>query len=160
MLAWCTEHGAECGTNRGVADVLEDFRGLWKLLEDKGGSVSSKARKFGGGIQCYSVYLENIGNYHYFRQLWLVLRVKLMEVNSNLFSTFHGYFEGLTSFFHVLLGSKGTKWISQSHRHHVIMWSKSRWWFNELEFCFGKITYLITPPETNSSHLPESHLQN
>ena len=29
--------------------------------------------------------LENIV-YHYFRQLWLVLGVKLMEINSNLFS--------------------------------------------------------------------------
>ena len=30
--------------------------------------------------------LENIGKYHFFRQLWLVLGVKLMEINSNLFS--------------------------------------------------------------------------
>ena len=30
-------------------------------------------------------YLENIV-YHFFRQLWLVLGVKLMEINSNLFS--------------------------------------------------------------------------
>ena len=30
-------------------------------------------------------HLENIV-YHYFRQLWLVSRVKLMEINSNLFS--------------------------------------------------------------------------
>ena len=30
-------------------------------------------------------YLENIGKYHVFRQLWLVLGVKLMEINSNLF---------------------------------------------------------------------------
>ena len=32
-----------------------------------------------------SNHLENIV-YHYFRQLWLVSRVKLMEINSNLFS--------------------------------------------------------------------------
>ena len=31
------------------------------------------------------IYLENI-MYHFFRQLWLVLGVKLMEINSNLFS--------------------------------------------------------------------------
>ena len=30
-------------------------------------------------------YLENLGKYHFFRQLWLVLGVKLMEINSNLF---------------------------------------------------------------------------
>ena len=30
-------------------------------------------------------HLENIV-YHFFRQLWLVLEVKLMEINSNLFS--------------------------------------------------------------------------
>ena len=30
--------------------------------------------------------LENIGKYHFSRQLWLVLGVKLMEINSNLFS--------------------------------------------------------------------------
>ena len=43
--------------------------------------------------------LENIV-YHYFRQLWLVLRVKLMEINSNLFSRvmkIHGSFLLLTS---------------------------------------------------------------
>ena len=33
-------------------------------------------------------YLENIGKYHFFRQLWLVLVVKLMEINSNLFSRY------------------------------------------------------------------------
>ena len=32
-------------------------------------------------------FLENIV-YHFFRQLWLVLGVKLMEINSNLFSRF------------------------------------------------------------------------
>ena len=31
------------------------------------------------------VLLENLV-YHFFRQLWLVLGVKLMEINSNLFS--------------------------------------------------------------------------
>ena len=31
------------------------------------------------------IYLENIV-YHNFRQLWLVLGVKLIEINSNLFS--------------------------------------------------------------------------
>ena len=30
--------------------------------------------------------LENIGKYNFFRQLWLVLGVKLMEINSNWFS--------------------------------------------------------------------------
>ena len=30
-------------------------------------------------------YLESLV-YHFFRQLWLVLGVKLMEINSNLFS--------------------------------------------------------------------------
>ena len=30
--------------------------------------------------------LENLGKYYFFRQLWLVLGVKLMEINSNLFS--------------------------------------------------------------------------
>ena len=33
-------------------------------------------------------YLENIGKYHFFRQLWLVLGVKLMEIHSNLFSRY------------------------------------------------------------------------
>ena len=33
------------------------------------------------------VYLENIV-YYFFRQQWLVLRVKLMEINSNLFSRY------------------------------------------------------------------------
>ena len=37
-----------------------------------------------------SNYLENLV-YHFFRQLWLVLRVKLMEINSNLFSRYVGY---------------------------------------------------------------------
>ena len=33
--------------------------------------------------------------YHFFRQLWLVLGVKLMEISSNLFSRlFHKFFEG------------------------------------------------------------------
>ena len=31
-------------------------------------------------------HLENIGQYHNFRQLWLFLGVRLMEINSNLFS--------------------------------------------------------------------------
>ena len=31
-------------------------------------------------------FLENIGKYHFFRQLWVVLGVKLMEIDSNLFS--------------------------------------------------------------------------
>ena len=42
----------------------------------------------------FDKYLENIGKYHLFRQLWLVLGVKLMEINSNLFSRyshFHRY---------------------------------------------------------------------
>ncbi len=30
-------------------------------------------------------YLENLGKYNFLRQLWLVLGVKLMEINSNLF---------------------------------------------------------------------------
>ena len=33
------------------------------------------------------VYLENIV-YYFFRQQWLVLRVQLMEINSNLFSRY------------------------------------------------------------------------
>ena len=32
------------------------------------------------------IYLENIGKYHFLKQLMLVLGVKLMEINSNLFS--------------------------------------------------------------------------
>ena len=36
-------------------------------------------------------YLENIGTYHLFRQLWLLLGVKLMEINSNLFSRYGLY---------------------------------------------------------------------
>ena len=32
-------------------------------------------------------YLENI-EYHFFKQPWLVLGVKLMEINSNLFSRY------------------------------------------------------------------------
>ena len=31
-------------------------------------------------------HLENLGKYHFFRQLWLVLGIKLMEINSNWFS--------------------------------------------------------------------------
>ena len=34
-----------------------------------------------------NIYLENIV-YHFFRQLWLFLGVKLMEINSNLFSRY------------------------------------------------------------------------
>ena len=33
------------------------------------------------------IYMENLV-YHFFRQLWLVLGVKLMEINSNLFSRY------------------------------------------------------------------------
>ena len=36
-------------------------------------------------------YLENIGTYHLLRQLWLLLGVKLMEINSNLFSRYGLY---------------------------------------------------------------------
>ncbi len=36
------------------------------------------------------MYLENLV-YHSFRQLWLVLGVKLMEINSNLFSRYFIY---------------------------------------------------------------------
>ena len=42
-------------------------------------------------------HLENLGKYHFLRQLWLVLGVKLLEINSNwfsrhpLFSTMLGY---------------------------------------------------------------------
>ena len=39
-----------------------------------------------GGFGFFSPYLENLGKYHFFRQLWLVLGVKLMEINSNWFS--------------------------------------------------------------------------
>ena len=38
-------------------------------------------------------FLENIRKYHFFRQLWLFLGVKLMEININLFSRF-SYFLG------------------------------------------------------------------
>ena len=40
-----------------------------------------------GGMESQPYYLENIV-YHFFRQLWLFLRVKLMEINSNLFSRY------------------------------------------------------------------------
>ena len=43
------------------------------------------APKNGGGGTSESVWLEKLV-YHFFRQLWLVLGVKLMEINSNLFS--------------------------------------------------------------------------
>ena len=43
------------------------------------------------------MYLENIGTYPFFRQLWLVLGVKLMEINSNWFSRY----SLLVSFFQV-----------------------------------------------------------
>ena len=44
-----------------------------------------------------SNYLENIGKYHFFRQMWLVLGVKLMEMSSNLFSRYrdHDGFTGI-----------------------------------------------------------------
>ena len=35
-------------------------------------------------------YLENL-EYHFVTQLWLVLGVKLMEINSNLFSRYIWY---------------------------------------------------------------------
>ena len=35
-----------------------------------------------------SFSLENLGKYNFFRQLWLVLGIKLMEINSNLFSRY------------------------------------------------------------------------
>ena len=43
----------------------------------------------------YKNYLENLV-YHFSRQLWLVLGVELMEINSNLFSR-HPFF--FTTFF-------------------------------------------------------------
>ena len=36
----------------------------------------------------WCIYLENIEKYHVLKQLWLVLGVKLMEINSNLFSRY------------------------------------------------------------------------
>ena len=38
-------------------------------------------------VSAYEImYLENIGKYHFSRQLWLFLGVKLMEISSNLLS--------------------------------------------------------------------------
>ena len=48
-----------------------------------GAQVCSCCHKFDWHEQPKN-YLENIA--YYFRQLWLVLGVKLMEINSNLFS--------------------------------------------------------------------------
>ena len=52
-------------------------------------------------------YLENLGKYHFFRQLWLVLGVKLMEINSNWFSRYfrnclQGRCENLRLFYSIL----------------------------------------------------------
>ena len=49
-------------------------------------------------------YLENLV-YHFFRQLWLVLGVKLMEINSNLFSRY-SFFPTNCCCKHKALGSK------------------------------------------------------
>ena len=43
--------------------------------------------------------LKNIGKYHFLRQLWLVLGVKLMEINSNLFSGLLFFFETVEEIF-------------------------------------------------------------
>ena len=37
-------------------------------------------------FKVFEGHLESLGKYHFFRQLWLVLGVKLMEINSNWFS--------------------------------------------------------------------------
>ena len=53
--------------------------------------LSPKTQKFASGwywwtyVPLISESLENLV-YHFFRQQWLVLGVKLMEINSNLFS--------------------------------------------------------------------------
>ena len=50
-------------------------------------SVSLSAAMFGLHSSAKSRYLENLV-YHLFRQLWLVLGVRLMEINSNWFSRY------------------------------------------------------------------------
>ena len=47
--------------------------------------VSNSAQKKHAAMLTYKDFLENLV-YHFLRQLWLVLGVKLMEINSNLFS--------------------------------------------------------------------------
>ena len=68
------------------------FGGLSKLGDHMGAVVVDtiscnlvKSRyEYHTGMSCW--YLENIGKYHFFRQLWLFLGVKLMEISSNLLS--------------------------------------------------------------------------
>ena len=73
------------------------------------------ARKISGK----SRFLENIGKYHFFRQLWLVLGVKLMEINSNLFSRLVKYYsiwaDLLNSFMSIC---------------HVVFWRVSHYFCN------------------------------
>ena len=57
-----------------------------------------------------NIFLENLV-YHFFRQQWLVLGVKLMEINSNLFSRL---------IFSVFLHTK--KYRSRSHSNVVFQW--------------------------------------
>ena len=54
-------------------------------LNKKTHVVQTNTLKHVREITCFENHLENIV-YHNFRQLWLVLGVKLMEINSNLFS--------------------------------------------------------------------------
>ena len=56
------------------------------------GFVDEINHYYDNGLFQKNTYLENLV-YHFFRQLWLVLVVKLMEINSNwVFQVYLSYF--------------------------------------------------------------------
>ena len=75
-------YGENCSVFPGTPGL--NFEGYLRVLKHqntKAGGESSGTRM----SMEVSNYLENLV-YHFLRQLWLVLGVKLMEINSNWFS--------------------------------------------------------------------------
>ena len=106
----------------------EDFRGLWKLSEDKGGSVSSKVRvpNWGGTVCFFCCYCFNVYE-------WYPIYASCMVY----LPIFYLYFTIIKQPF--MLGSKGI--FSESHmssRHYVVHIQVVFQWCEGVKFLMWK----------------------
>ena len=97
-----------------------------------------------------SSFLENLV-YHFFWQLWLVLGVKLMEINSNLFSRLFGLFVVIFSWSPFDVSRKKKQVIRRSAEglagHLFELLRTQRWlWFLPFAWGWGVASYLEVHP--------------
>ena len=74
-------------TSHGALGYLQHSNSSLYLLQEYHIPILATIPEKGQTKKLKESYLENLV-YHFFRQLWLVLGVKLMEINSNLFSRY------------------------------------------------------------------------